>query len=130
VNDTLGHAVGDALLRSISRRLVGCVRSSDTVSRQGGDEFVILLAEVAHAEDAKFCAEKIHAAMRLPHAIDGHELNMTVSIGIGVYPEDGKDARTLLRNADLALIQARSAQPVERRSRARETMERTFAQLL
>ncbi len=130
VNDTLGHTVGDALLRSLARRLVGCVRSSDTVSRQGGDEFVVLLAEVAHAEDAKLCAQKIHAAMRLPHSIEGRELTMTVSIGIGVYPEDGKDARTLLRNADLALIQSRAAQSAERRPQALETNQSTIAQLL
>ena len=108
INDTLGHAVGDRLLQSIARRLVACVRTSDTVSRMGGDEFVVLLSEVACAEDALRAADKILAAMAAPQRIDQLDLHVTVSLGIGVYPDDGADAETLLRNADLALLRAKA----------------------
>jgi diguanylate cyclase (GGDEF)-like protein/PAS domain S-box-containing protein len=108
INDSVGHAIGDQLLRSIADRLVGCVRSSDTVSRQGGDEFVILLSEVTRAEDAALTADKILAAASRPHRIDRQDLQVTVSVGIGVYPDDGEDAETLLKNADLALFDAKA----------------------
>ncbi len=108
INDSLGHAVGDQLLQSIAARLVECVRSSDTVSRQGGDEFVILLSEVAHAEDAALAADKILAAVSRPHCIDHQDLHVTVSVGIGVFPADGADAETLLKSADLALFHAKA----------------------
>jgi diguanylate cyclase (GGDEF)-like protein/PAS domain S-box-containing protein len=108
VNDSLGHAMGDQLLKSIAQRLVACVRSSDTVSRQGGDEFVVLLSEVAQPNDAAFTADKILAAVSRPHRIGDQKLNVTVSVGIGVYPDDGADAETLLRNADLALFHAKA----------------------
>jgi diguanylate cyclase (GGDEF)-like protein/PAS domain S-box-containing protein len=108
INDSLGHAIGDELLKSIAQRLVACVRSSDTVSRQGGDEFVVLLSAVARAEDVVFTADKILAAVSRPHRIDHQDLNVTVSVGIGVYPADGADAETLLKNADLALFHAKS----------------------
>jgi diguanylate cyclase (GGDEF)-like protein/PAS domain S-box-containing protein len=108
INDSLGHATGDQLLKSIAQRLVGCVRSSDTVSRQGGDEFVILLSEVTHAEDAGVAADKILTAVSEPHRIEQQDVHITVSIGIGVYPEDGVDAETLLKNADVALLHAKT----------------------
>ena len=108
INDSLGHASGDQLLKSIARRLVACVRSSDTVSRQGGDEFVILLSEVARAEDAASTAAKILAAVSKPHRIDAKDLHVTVSMGIGVYPTDGADAETLMKNADLALFHSKA----------------------
>jgi diguanylate cyclase (GGDEF)-like protein/PAS domain S-box-containing protein len=108
INDSLGHAAGDQLLKSIAERLAACVRSSDTVSRQGGDEFVILLSEVARAEDAAFTADKILAAVSRPHRIGHQDLNVTVSVGIGVYPDDGADGETLLKNADLALFHAKA----------------------
>lgn len=108
INDSLGHAIGDQLLRSVAGRLVACVRSSDTVSRQGGDEFVILLSEVTRAEDAALSADKILAAVSRPHRIDHQDLQVTVSVGVGVYPDDGADAETLLRNADLALFHAKA----------------------
>jgi diguanylate cyclase (GGDEF)-like protein/PAS domain S-box-containing protein len=107
INDSLGHAIGDQLLKSIAQRLVACVRSSDTVSRQGGDEFVVLLSEV-EPKGAAFTADKILAAVSKPHRIGDHNLNVTVSVGIGVYPDDGADTETLLRNADLALFHAKS----------------------
>jgi diguanylate cyclase (GGDEF)-like protein/PAS domain S-box-containing protein len=107
INDSLGHIVGDHLLQSVARRLSACVRSSDTVSRQGGDEFVILLWEVRHAEDAAVTADKILHALRQSHFIDGHELHVTGTIGIVTYPEDGMDAETLMKNADVAMYHAK-----------------------
>src|ERR1700730_1091864 len=109
VNDSLGHEVGDRLLQSVARRLHACVRSSDTLSRQGGDEFVILLSEIAHQLDAAVCADKILAALNTPHIIDQHELHLTASIGIAIYPEDGQDAQTLLKNADFAMYHAKDS---------------------
>ncbi len=108
VNDSLGHAVGDLLLQSISRRLVACVRGSDTVSRQGGDEFVVLLPELSRAEDAAEIAAKIASDSKLPHQIGPHCLSAPVSIGIGVYPANGTDTETLLLNADSALLRAKT----------------------
>ena len=107
VNDSLGHAVGDQLLQSIARRLVASVRASDTVSRQGGDEFVILLPELAGARDAVHSADKMLAALTRPHRIGGQDVRVTASIGIGVYPDDAMDAETLLGHADLALFHAK-----------------------
>jgi diguanylate cyclase (GGDEF)-like protein len=133
INDSLGHAIGDKLLQSIARRLVACVRGSDTVSRQGGDEFVVLLSEVERSEDAAIAASKIAqavagphsieqhdfhvdivaAAGRMleavgePHSIDRHELHVTASMGLSVYPDDGLDAETLIQNADTAMYQAK-----------------------
>jgi diguanylate cyclase (GGDEF)-like protein len=133
INDSLGHGVGDKLLQSISTRLVACVRSSDTVSRQGGDEFVVLLSEVEESEDAAIAATRIvHAmagthsidqydvhldvataagrmlqAVAEPHFVDHHNLHVTASIGVSVYPDDGVDAETLIKNADTAMYQAK-----------------------
>jgi len=107
INDSLGHPVGDKLLQSVADRLCGCVRGSDTVSRQGGDEFVILVTEDKFAENAGLVADKILLAMAAPHLIDEHELHITTSIGISVYPEDGEDAETLLKNADTAMYSAK-----------------------
>jgi len=107
INDSLGHAVGDQLLQSVAQRLAAGVRSSDTVCRQGGDEFVILLADVEHAEDAALSAQKILAALTVPHRIDQLELHVTVSIGISIYPDDGQDADTLIKSADTAMYHAK-----------------------
>ena len=109
INDSLGHVVGDGLLRSVARRLFTCVRSSDTVSRRGGDEFVILLWEVRQPQDAAATAEKILQALREVHHVDGHELQITGSIGIVTYPDDGADAETLLKNADFAMYDAKDS---------------------
>ena len=109
INDSLGHVVGDRLLQSVARRLFTCVRSSDTVSRLGGDEFVVLLWEVREAQDAALTATKILEAIRLPHYIEGHELQITASIGIVTYPDDGADAETLLKRADVAMYHAKDA---------------------
>jgi diguanylate cyclase (GGDEF)-like protein/PAS domain S-box-containing protein len=107
INDSLGHVVGDRLLQSVAQRLLSCVRNSDTVGRQGGDEFVVLLWEVRRAEDAAITAAKILAALRKPHLIDEHELHITASIGIVTYPEDGTDVETLMKKADLAMYHAK-----------------------
>ena len=109
VNDSLGHPVGDRLLQSIAKRLLACVRTCDTVSRQGGDEFAVLLSEVASAQDAGLTAERLLGAMAEPYLIDGHRLDVTLSIGIGLYPDDGKDAKSLVRNADTAMYRAKSS---------------------
>jgi diguanylate cyclase (GGDEF)-like protein/PAS domain S-box-containing protein len=109
VNDSAGHTVGDRLLQSAAKRLLECVRSSDTVSRQGGDEFVILLCDVASAKAIAGTAEKILAALRRPHRIDQLELHVSGSIGIVTYPEDGKTAETLLKNADAAMYRAKDS---------------------
>jgi diguanylate cyclase (GGDEF)-like protein/PAS domain S-box-containing protein len=107
INDSLGHAIGDKLLRSVAARLLNCVRSSDTVSRQGGDEFVVLLSEIKHAADAGNMARKILMVLKGPHAIDGHDLHITASIGLSTYPEDGQDAELLMKNADTAMYQTK-----------------------
>jgi diguanylate cyclase (GGDEF)-like protein len=109
INDSLGHAVGDQLLQSVAHRLVGCVRQSDTISRQGGDEFVLLLPTIEHAEDAALSAQKILAAFALPHHIDGHDLRIGVSIGISIYPGDGEDLETLIKSADTAMYHAKES---------------------
>ena len=107
INDTLGHAVGDQILQSAARRLLDCVRSSDTVSRHGGDEFIVLLSEIAHAQDAVICADKMIRALDAPHHIGRHELRLTASIGIATFPGDAQDADALIRNADVAMYQAK-----------------------
>ncbi len=107
INDSLGHAVGDKLLQTVARRLTGCVRSSDTVSRQGGDEFVVLLPDIVHIEDAVSCAQKILRALEAPYRIGGHELRLSASIGVAIYPDDAGDGEGLLRCADAAMYQAK-----------------------
>ena len=107
INDSLGHPIGDQLLQSIAKRLVNCVRGSDTVSRQGGDEFVVLLSEVAHSEDPAITARRMLQAVKGTHSIGQHDLHVTTSIGVSVYPDDGLDAETLIKNADTAMYQAK-----------------------
>ena len=107
VNDSLGHAIGDKLLQSVAKRLVQCVRGSDTVSRQGGDEFVVLLSELERSEDAAVMTRRILQAVAAVHSVGQHELHITTSIGVSVFPEDGQDAETLIKNADTAMYQAK-----------------------
>ena len=107
INDSLGHAVGDQLLQSVAQRLKACVRHSDTVSRQGGDEFVLLLPFIGHPEDAALSAQKMLAALAEPHHLRQHDLHASASIGISVYPDDGQDAETLIKNADAAMYNAK-----------------------
>jgi diguanylate cyclase (GGDEF)-like protein/PAS domain S-box-containing protein len=107
INDTLGHGVGDNLLRSVAGRLTACIRRSDTVSRLGGDEFLILLSPVEHGDDAAVTARKILRAMASPHIIDDTSLDINVSIGGSAYPADGQDAESLVRRADVAMYEAK-----------------------
>jgi diguanylate cyclase (GGDEF)-like protein/PAS domain S-box-containing protein len=107
INDSLGHAVGDRLLQSISKRLVTCVRGADTVSRQGGDEFVVLLSEMEKSEDAAITARRMLQAVAKAHSVELHDLHVTASIGVSVYPDDGMDSETLIKNADTAMYQAK-----------------------
>jgi diguanylate cyclase (GGDEF)-like protein/PAS domain S-box-containing protein len=109
VNDSLGHTVGDKLLQEVARRLRGSMRASDTVSRQGGDEFVILIPDMADAADVARAAQKVLDAVSHPYSIDGHELVTTPSIGISVYPNDGREVETLLKNADAAMYHAKES---------------------
>ncbi len=107
INDSLGHPTGDKLLQSVAKRLLDCVRGSDTVSRQGGDEFVVLLSEVEHSDDAVISAKRILKAVEQTHCIDHHDLHVTTSIGVSIYPDDGLDAEALIKNADTAMYQAK-----------------------
>ena len=107
INDSLGHEIGDKLLKAVAQRAGACVRSSDTVSRHGGDEFVVLLSEIADAGDAALSAEKILTALAMPLSISEHDFRLNASIGISIYPEDGQDADTLIKSADTAMYQAK-----------------------
>jgi diguanylate cyclase (GGDEF)-like protein/PAS domain S-box-containing protein len=107
VNDTLGHTIGDRLLQAIASRLVTCVRSEDTVARMGGDEFTVLLADIADRRNAAQVAQKVLEAVRHPVVIGDHELYVSTSIGIAIFGDDGDDAETLLKNADRAMYRAK-----------------------
>jgi diguanylate cyclase (GGDEF)-like protein/PAS domain S-box-containing protein len=107
INDSLGHAIGDKLLQTVAKRLLGCVRSTDTVSRQGGDEFVVLLADIVQISDAVACAEKLLGALNAPYQIGEHELLLSASIGVAIFPDDAREGDALLRCADSAMYQAK-----------------------
>jgi len=107
INDSLGHNIGDQLLQAVAARVQACVRESDTVARLGGDEFTVLLPRLQRSEDAVPVAAKITEAVRYPFHIEGREFFMTTSIGISLFPEDGTDAETLIKNADTAMYQAK-----------------------
>lgn len=107
VNDSLGHAVGDRLLRAVAERLRASTRSTDTVSRLGGDEFVVALTDLRQAADCGHVAQKILAALSAPYELDRQELRVTPSVGISIYPQDGEDVETLMRNADAAMYHAK-----------------------
>jgi len=107
LNDSYGHAVGDALLKEVARRLRGVVREEDTVARLSGDEFIVTVLDLAHAGDAAGVARKIVDELRRPFQVDGRELFLTASVGISLYPDDGDDAGTLLRQADAAMYRAK-----------------------
>jgi diguanylate cyclase (GGDEF)-like protein/PAS domain S-box-containing protein len=107
VNDTLGHIVGDHLLQEIAKRIRGCMRETDTVSRQGGDEFIILLQEVSDTIGAARAATQLLTSIAQPYFIDGHEVHITGSIGISICPDDGEDADTIIKHADAAMYQAK-----------------------
>jgi diguanylate cyclase (GGDEF)-like protein/PAS domain S-box-containing protein len=107
VNDSLGHAIGDAVLCAVAERMVHCVRQGDTVSRQGGDEFVIILPNIQQSEDTRQVAQKILDAFAVPFAVSGRDFVITASIGISFFPENGQDAQTLMINADSAMYRAK-----------------------
>ena len=107
INDSLGHVVGDQLLQAVAARLEACVRESDTVGRQGGDEFVVVLSELDAAENAGISAAKLLAALTLPYHIGPHDVIVPVSIGVSIYPDDGETAEALISNADTAMYHAK-----------------------
>lgn len=107
INDSLGHVVGDQLLQAVAVRLEGCVRESDTVGRQGGDEFVVVLSELEAAENAGISAAKLLAALTMPYHIGPHDVIVSVSIGVSIYPDDGETAEILINNADTAMYHAK-----------------------
>jgi diguanylate cyclase (GGDEF)-like protein/PAS domain S-box-containing protein len=107
INDTLGHDVGDRLLKAVAMRLSACLREGDTVARLGGDEFMIMLTDLCRAQEASHVAQKILETLKPPFHISGNELFVTASVGISLYPQDGTDAETLLKNADTAMYRAK-----------------------
>jgi len=109
VNDTLGHHQGDALIRQVGQRLLACVRPGDTVGRISGDEFAVLLADMARPDDAALVAQKILDTLAAPFDLGGNEAHVTASVGIAAYPADGDDAQTLLKNADMAMYRAKES---------------------
>lgn len=118
INDTCGHAVGDLLLQEVARRLVQCVRETDTVARIGGDEFVVLLESVQLCEQAEGVAEKIYRSLGQPMQLEGHGLHIVPSIGIALYPEHGEDEQHLFRHADAAMYQVKREGQIARAQRA------------
>ena len=109
INDAFGHHVGDELLKAVAQRLTGCVRREDTVARTGGDEFVIILSDIAQAQDASVISAKILKELSRPFQIEGRDLKISCSVGISMYPEDGKDADVLMVKADAAMYHAKKA---------------------
>ncbi len=107
VNDTLGHGAGDELIRRVSARFKTCLRASDVIARLGGDEFVVALIDIAKPDDAAVVANKIMAIFASPFLIDGHEISISASIGISVYPGDGLSVEDLIKNADIAMYRAK-----------------------
>jgi len=107
INDKLGHAIGDELLKQVATRMQRCMRESDTVARIGGDEFVVLLPSIESEQDALLVAEKIRQAVNMPFEVDGNNLNVSTSIGISLYPQHGEDEITLSKNADVAMYYAK-----------------------
>jgi len=109
INDTLGHGAGDLLLKEVAARLVATVRAEDTVARQGGDEFILALWHVSGTDYAAGAAARAIASVSQPYLIEGRSVSITISAGVGVYPDHGEDADTLMKSADLALYQAKHA---------------------
>jgi diguanylate cyclase (GGDEF)-like protein len=132
INDSLGHAIGDKLLQSVAKRLALCVRGSDVVSRQGGDEFIVLIPGMKQPADARIMATRMMDAVSSVHLVDEHDLQISVSIGVSIYPDDALDVENLIRNADTAMYQAKELgrrncqffkSPMRVRAVARQTIE-------
>ena len=140
INDTLGHHIGDGLLRSVAGRIIQAVRARDTVSRLGGDEFVVVMRDVAGREDVQQLVERrLIPLIRQGHPVQGHELNVSCSVGIAVYPEDGSDIDELMRRADAAMYEAKTtgrdmarfySVETDQRALARQTMEQQLRRAL
>jgi diguanylate cyclase (GGDEF)-like protein len=109
INDKYGHSVGDLLLRQVARRLQDSIRASDTVGRLGGDEFVLLIGDLTGAADALALAEKIRQEVRRPYTINGHQLTISCSLGVAIYPDDGTDELALTKRADEAMYRAKDS---------------------
>ena len=107
INDSLGHLIGDKVLQSVAKRLLDCVRSPDSVIRQGGDEFIVVIQELKDPEDAVITVARLLKTVADVHSIDQHEISVTTSVGVSVYPGDGQDPETLVRNADTAMYHAK-----------------------
>ena len=132
INDTLGHPVGDELLKAVAERLRSCVRDIDTVARLGGDEFAIIQRAIEQPRNAAVFANRILDAVAAPYQIDGHEIIVSTSIGIAISPDDGTDIDQLIKNADMALYGAKAvergtyhffAAEMDARMKARAKME-------
>lgn len=131
INDSLGHDIGDELLQRVAGRLSTCVRDEDTVARQGGDEFVIIVNDVQHDHDAALVAQKVLDGVAEPFEVRGYTLDITASVGIALFPRDGTDATTLLKHADLAMYHGKQGrasyhfygEEMDRRAQARLTIE-------
>jgi diguanylate cyclase (GGDEF)-like protein/PAS domain S-box-containing protein len=129
INDSLGHHVGDRLLKEVANRLSGSLRATDTLSRLGGDEFLVVIQDLRHSQDAARVAEKLLGALSSPFAIEGHTLNTSCSIGISVFPDDGEDLPTLMKNADTAMYHAKEQGRNNYQFFSREMMGRAMRRL-
>jgi diguanylate cyclase (GGDEF)-like protein len=108
INDTLSHDAGDQVLKVVSTRLTGIIRASDTLARVGGDEFILLMPETYHPENAAAVAQKILESFTKPLSINSHQLHLSTSIGIAIYPEDAEDLETLTKKSDAAMYYSKS----------------------
>lgn len=130
INDTLGQSYGDKLLKAVAERIGLCLRKSDTLARPGRDEFMLLLPEISHAEDAALVAKKIFASLESPFAVEEHELFLSVSMGVSIFPHDGSDAVTLIKNSYTAMKRARETEKNACRFYSQEMNERAFNRML
>jgi diguanylate cyclase (GGDEF)-like protein/PAS domain S-box-containing protein len=129
INDSLGHDVGDLLLQAVAERLQGCVREGDTVSRLGGDEFVVVLLDIQKSDNAAYVAQKIVDELAVPFSLGEHVLYVTSSIGISLFPEDGRNSDILIRNADSAMYSAKTGGRNDYRFFTQDMNEQALARL-
>jgi diguanylate cyclase (GGDEF)-like protein len=108
INDTFGHEFGDRILQAIGNRLTGVIRASDTLARLGGDEFMLVMPETNRRKDAAATAQKIMDSFTEPFSIDGHQINLSISIGIAIYPDDAEDMETLMKKSDAAMYYSKA----------------------